>query len=108
MNDLESQLSRQPLAAPSTALDRRIAQTFAVAAVARPKSVNELWWWPVAIASFGAVVVLLLALMPPRPAPINAPVQVHFEANAALRRLLLTPATHHEPPPRLNLGVPST
>lgn len=107
MNDLEVLLSRQPLAAPPAELDERVARIFAAAALPRPQSVGEGWWWPAAVGAFSTL-VLLLALLPHRPAPVCPPVQVHFEPNAALRRLLLTPSTPHEPPPRLPLGTPST
>jgi len=101
MNDLEKQLSALPLAAPSAELDRRLDDAFAAAA--RPATISAPWWSLAALGLAGAAAVLALVLhSPPPPAP---QLVYRFEAQGALRALLLEPPASRASPPSIVVRV---
>jgi len=101
MNDLEKQLSALPLAAPSAELDRRLDDAFAAAA--RPAPLAAPWWSLAALGLAGAAAALALLLhSPPPPAP---QLVYRFEAQGALRALLLEPPTSRAAPPSIVVRV---
>lgn len=102
MNDLEKELAALPLAAPSAELDRRLDHAFAAAASFPARSAS-LWWSLAALGVAGAAAALALVLhSPPPPAP---QVVFRFEAQGALRQLLLDPPARRVAPPLIVVRV---
>lgn len=107
MTDFEQHLARQPLAAPSLELDDRIARAFAAAGRASFARRLEPWWWFAALLSLGTA-TLLVFVAPPPPSSPAAPVEIRFEPNDALRRLLLEPPSSARPLPHPQVRIQSS
>ena len=110
MNDIEDQLRRARLTAPSGDLERRMSEAFRDAAKARPPVRRLLRPWfliPGAVA-LGLAAILLLPrarLENPGPAQGDRRGAHHEDPSAHLVRLLLEPGPRQRPLPSLSVSV---
>ena len=93
MSEFERDWKSVRLAAPSTALDQRMNQVFAMAGPTKRWSRKpRLAWWLAGLSAFGAIAACLLVL--PWSQPLSpVPIEYRFEARGRMRQLLLDPPT---------------